>query len=226
MAANASILDGKGLATPRGRSGVGRPRDSAPPLIAINHSQRLVAHRAGFTPTVVPVIFFNARSKSITARAVPTGAALVTEATGEKETSAVPEFAVRMQVRDSELDQYSVVNNSVYNHYLQHARHEWLQHVGGDPDAVARSGDALALSALNISYRQPLRSRDKFLATVSVDRVTGARVFLRQQIRRTAPTTNGGVEEGLVLEAEAVVVWLDGEYRPKRIPKHMINKIK
>jgi hypothetical protein len=90
-------------------------------------------------------------------------------------------------------------------------------------------------------------------------RVTGARVFLRQQIRRTAPTTNGGVEEGLastslllhptapstiksvlrftpdgyyfggswqVLEAEAVVVWLDGEYRPKRIPKHMINKIK
>jgi hypothetical protein len=101
MAANASILDGKGLATPRGRSGVGRPRDSAPPLIAINHSQRLVAHRAGFAPTVIPVIFFNARSKSITARAVPTGAALVTEATGEKETSAVPEFAVRMQVASS-----------------------------------------------------------------------------------------------------------------------------
>lgn len=84
------------------------------------------------------------------------------------------------QVRDNELDQYSVVNNSVYNNYLQvsapqraraalsmpqpaaavmtsarpsqHARHKWLEHIGGDPDEVARSGDALALSKFNIRW--------------------------------------------------------------------------
>eukprot|EP00873_Tetraselmis_striata_P018589 jgi/Tetstr1/438853/TSEL_027362.t1 len=143
-----------------------------------------------------------------------------TEVPAEGDPSA-PEYIVVMQVRDNELDQYSVVNNSVYNNYLQHARHKWLEHIGGDPDEVARSGDALALSKFNISYLHPLRSRDKFVATVSVVRVTGARVILNQQIRKTAEQG-----EQLVLEAEAVIVWLDGEYRPKRIPKEIIQKIK
>ncbi|KXZ43450.1 hypothetical protein GPECTOR_90g537 [Gonium pectorale] len=134
-----------------------------------------------------------------------------------------------MQVRDYELDQFGVVNNAVYSSYLQHGRHEALSALGTDVDAYARQGTPLALSSLSISFRAPLRSRDVFRVTVSAARVTPARLVLQQRIVRTrsgaAPAAEEDREE-LVVDAEAVVVFLDSSYRAARVPQGVAKLFK
>ncbi|GFR51110.1 hypothetical protein Agub_g13440 [Astrephomene gubernaculifera] len=145
------------------------------------------------------------------------------------------EFSITMQVRDYELDQFSVVNNAVYSSYFQHARHEAFAALGHDVDEYGRRGAPLALSQLNITFRAPLRSRDTFRVTLSTTRVTAARLLLHQRIllmpRRqqqdagAAQVGSAGSQqperqdEVVVAEAEAVVVFLDSQYRPARVPR-------
>lgn len=208
-------------------------------------------------------------SHAIVQRRVPRAAraaALSTEAaarTAAAGTAALPGepylFTTEpVAVRDYELDQYSVVNNAVFANYLQHVRHEFLTHLGVSADAVARQGDALALSELNMRYLRPLRSGDRFRGTCRVVKATAARLVFEQQLwllpASTHSTSGGcggtgsgssgssgsstgdggsstgdgggqqhegqqqqGDEEQLVLTAEAVVVSLDAQYKPKRI---------
>lgn len=65
-----------------------------------------------------------------------------------------------------------------------------------------------------MKYRLPLRSGDRFRAACRVTRATAARVVFEQQI---VIVPRDGSPEQLALSAEAVVVSLDAQYRPKRI---------
>jgi acyl-CoA thioesterase FadM len=71
-------------------------------------------------------------------------------------------------------------------------RHEYLEHLGLDADAVARSGAALALAELNMRFLAPLRSRDACTGTLRVTKVTAARVAMEQQLIRDVPGTEDG----------------------------------
>ena len=39
-------------------------------------------------------------------------------------------FELEMQVRDYECDMEGIVNNAIYQHYLEHTRHEFLASSG------------------------------------------------------------------------------------------------
>lgn len=126
------------------------------------------------------------------------------------------QFVLEFRVRDYELDQYGVVNNAVYQNYLEHTRHEFLLSVGVDPASVAAAGRSLALSQLHIRYLAPLRSRDAFHVRLTVSRLTGARVEFHQIVLRMP-------KKETVAEAWAEALFVDERGRPMRIPKQFLD---
>lgn len=89
----------------------------------------------------------------------------------------------QFEVRDYECDLQGVVNNAVYLHYLEHARHRWLESVGLDFAALHAEGIDLVAVRIEIDYRRPLRSRDRFVVRSRLHREGRLRIVIDQELR-------------------------------------------
>jgi acyl-CoA thioester hydrolase len=93
-------------------------------------------------------------------------------------------FRLKFIVRDYECDLQGVVNNANYQHYLEHARHEFLISKGVSFVGLHDDGIDLIVTRVEIDYKYPLKSRDEFIVTVNVKREGNARIVFAQDIFR------------------------------------------
>lgn len=73
-------------------------------------------------------------------------------------------FELEMQVRDYECDMEGIVNNANYQHYLEHTRHEFLAASGIPFVEMRERGIDPVVNRIEINYKSPLRSRDRFVS--------------------------------------------------------------
>ena len=114
---------------------------------------------------------------------------------------------LELKVRDYECDLQGVVNNAVYQNYLEHARHEFLRSRGIDFAAVTASGVNLVVIRAELDYRKSLVSGDHFCVRSRLRRSSKLRFEFQQAIYRTD-------DEALMLEASITATSLNPQGRP------------
>ncbi|MFO7725507.1 MAG: acyl-CoA thioesterase [Oceanipulchritudo sp.] len=95
-----------------------------------------------------------------------------------------PLFSTDFEVRDYECDLQGIVNNAIYQHYLEHARHTFLKTRGIDFARLTAEGVLLIVTRIEIDYTYPLRSRDHFRVFLNLERISRIRFVFNQEIVR------------------------------------------
>lgn len=124
-------------------------------------------------------------------------------------------FKLEMRVRDYECDLQGVVNNAVYQNYLEHARHEFLLANGVDFAELAAQGVDLMVIRAEVDYKSSLRPHDDFVVTVRAVKEGRVKVIFEQTIIRAdgtlvvaARTTGATVKAGRPVRLEGTLATL------------------
>ncbi len=99
-------------------------------------------------------------------------------------TESVFDYSLEFTVRDYECDLQGVVNNANYQHYLEHARHEYLLSKGISFAKLHDEGLDLIITRVEIDYKYPLRSRDRFVVRLRTEKEGNVRLLFIQEISR------------------------------------------
>jgi acyl-CoA thioester hydrolase len=94
------------------------------------------------------------------------------------------QFKLIFEVRDYECDFQGIVNNAIYQNYLEHTRHVFLKQQGIDFIDLSKSGINLVVVRIEIDYLYPLHSSDQFYVGLNFERVSRLRFGFLQDIFR------------------------------------------
>ena len=95
-------------------------------------------------------------------------------------------FQLEFLVRDYECDMEGIVNNAVYQHYLEHARHEFMHAMDIDFAKLNAEGKIPMVVRIEIDYKYPLTSRDRFMVKIDLQR-QGRFKFIFLQVKHSSP---------------------------------------
>ena len=94
-----------------------------------------------------------------------------------------PIFEYEFEVRDYECDLQGIVNNAVYQRYMEHTRHCFIKTLGLDFAKLHNNGVDAVVAKITINYKRPLKSGDRFVCTLNVKK-EGLRYIFSQNIYR------------------------------------------
>lgn len=117
-------------------------------------------------------------------------------------------FILTMRVRDYECDIQGVVNNSVYQNYLEHARHEFLLANNVNFAEITAKGINLVVVRAELDYKTSLRPQDDFYITVECVRESRLKFAFIQHIYRSS-------DDKLVLQAKIIGTGVNAKGRPE-----------
>jgi acyl-CoA thioester hydrolase len=120
---------------------------------------------------------------------------------------------MELAVRDYECDIQGVVNNGVYQNYLEHVRHEYLKHIGINFADYARQGINLMVVRAELDYRFPLESGDRFVVGLNLVRESRVKFAFQQDIFRLP-------DNKTILNARIIGTAVNAKGRPE-IPEQL-----
>lgn len=124
-------------------------------------------------------------------------------------------FSMEMAVRDYECDIQGVVNNGVYQNYLEHVRHEYLKEIGINFTDYAQQGINLMVIRAELDYRFPLESGDGFVVCVNLVRESRVKFAFQQDIYRLP-------DHKTILNARIIGTAVNARGRPE-IPEQLAS---
>jgi len=124
-------------------------------------------------------------------------------------------FKYEMEVRDYECDLQGIVNNSVYQNYLEHTRHKYIKSIGLDFSKLSQKGVNLMVKRVEIDYQFPLKSGDKFISALRMERISPLRFGFVQRIYRQP-------DNKLIIKALVIGTAVNERGRPE-LPKELIR---
>ncbi len=127
------------------------------------------------------------------------------------------EYELEFTVRDYELDTQGVVNNSVYQNYLEHARHEYLKHIGLNFNKLHENGTDAVVHKVELVYKRPLMGDDRFVVRMRAEQEGFVRFVFFQDIYKLP-------ENELTLEGKVTAVFMTNG-RPIRPPEEVQTAI-
>ena len=93
-------------------------------------------------------------------------------------------FCTKFKVRDYECDMQNHVNNSVYLNYLEHARHEYLDHIGLNFKKLNEHGIKFVAIRIELDYKKSLVSGDEFFVETKLVKDSKLKYCFEQVIRK------------------------------------------
>lgn len=113
-------------------------------------------------------------------------------------------FKLTDKVRDYECDLQGVVNNSNYQHYMEHTRHEFLESLGENFGKMHEEGLDAFVSRVDIRFKHSLRSGDSYISCLNAYK-KGVKLICEQDIYRASDgmlAVQGTVESVVVKDGK------------------------
>ncbi|MDR2810053.1 MAG: acyl-CoA thioesterase [Tannerellaceae bacterium] len=113
-------------------------------------------------------------------------------------------FKLEIKVRDYECDLQGVVNNSNYQRYMEHTRHEYLESLGENFGTMHEKGVDAFVSRVDIQFKTSLRSGDSCLSCLHTAKEGAKLVFYQDLFRASdnALAAKGKVEIVVVINGK------------------------
>lgn len=115
--------------------------------------------------------------------------------------------SVEFEVRDYECDMQGIVNNSVYQNYIEHARHKFLLANNVDFAALTKEGIHLVVIRAELDFKRSLVSGDAFYVTTTMARQSKFKFDFIQEVYRSSDNT-------LMLKAKIIGASISDKGRP------------
>lgn len=118
-------------------------------------------------------------------------------------------FSLDMKVRDYECDLQGVVNNSNYQRYMEHTRHEFWESLGANFGDMHDQGLDAFVYKVTITYRKALRSGHRFRSALRCHMRAPKLIFEQDIIMEDGTIAAQGIVEVVAVQDGVIT---RGEY--------------
>ncbi len=127
-------------------------------------------------------------------------------------------FELPFKVRDYECDLQGIVNNAVYQNYLEHTRHEFLEHAGLSFAKMHDEGIDAVVIRIEIDYKFPLKSGDLFVCRLNTEREGNLKFVFFQDIYRLS-------DEKLCIKSKITAACINNKTGRPVVPNELVETI-